>query len=200
MGIGTQLAKTRPMSLFQILLLARLLTLPLPAADFVFTTPAATITLRVEFLPAYRGTPFVLYSGEKKIPASALGFAEAPNQFVGAAAVIQYSVQYKNRKQTAKEIREKVELVGQSAGLPERPIFDKTVRFNKGSASDVQLFGYDEGGMAADERAAMRDAAPNVWRRFRQALYLDGADKPFAVLDWTHTLSEIRLAAEMSVR
>jgi hypothetical protein len=105
-------------------------------------------------------------------------------RFVGAVALVNYSIRYK-RGAAGGKIRERVVLVEQSAGLPERAPYEKTVPVIAGQASDLQLFGYEADGGAEE--------AGKVWRRFRQELFLNDEDRPFAVLEWLHTLEGIRL-------
>ena len=87
-------------------------------------------------------------------------------------------------------------LLGQSEGLGERPVFNKEVKLVNGGASDLQLFGYDEGTVDPSERAAAREQAKGMWRQFRQELFLDSETKPFAVIEWRHTISQILLASK----
>lgn len=163
------------------------------AAEYRFETSQAEVKLEVNFLPPYQGAPLQLYSGQQSIPAAALGFAKKPEQFTGAGALVRYSVRYRDGKRKAREIREKVTLLGQSEDLPAWSPFHKKVSFVQGVASDLQLFGYDEEPIAEEHRVPLRDASRTCWRRFRQELFLDGASQPFAVLEWTHTIAGIRL-------
>lgn len=168
--------------------------------DFAFSTPNASVQLSVDFLPAFDGSTSrrpVLYSGSKEIQ------LPGPNAelFVGAGALVRYTVEYTaapgNRKGHRKSgrgtVRERVVLLEQSEGLPAREDFHKTVPLVNGIASDLQLFGYDEATVVPAERTAARQQAKALFRRFRQELFLDQETEPFAVLEWTHTISEIRV-------
>lgn len=191
MGTAAGIAKTRRMAISKCIGLWMVWATAAAAAEFAFPAGDAVVRVKVEMLPAYTGTPLVLYADGREIPAAALGFEKRPEQFIGAGALVTYSLEFKGRKRKATEVRERVELLGQSEGLPARETFHKTVRFVRGVASDLQLFGYDEGAVAAGERAGLREASRGLWRRFRQELFLDGSETPFAVLEWRHTLTEV---------
>lgn len=163
--------------------------------DYSFATAGAEITLHVEFLPAFAGTPLSLYSGGKALPVFASAFAADSRleRFVGAAAIVSYSVRNKKGKPMPGAVREKVDLLGQSDDIPPRETFHKTVKLVRGVASDVQLFGYDETSVPAENRLSVREASRTSWRKFRQQLFLNESSEPFAVVEWTHTIQGIRL-------
>jgi hypothetical protein len=115
--------------------------------------------------------------------------------FVGAVAVVTYRFQPR-RKQiaAAATFRELVKVLAQSEGLDKRPTYVREERLVKGVGCDVQAFGYDESTVAESERAALRaESRFRTWRLYRQELFLNGDSKPFAVLDWKHTLDRIDL-------
>jgi hypothetical protein len=177
---------------FQFLLLVASAALATHAADYSFPAGDAIVKLTVEPLTAYTGTRLAVYSGSKEIPLSAeTGFAGTPDHFVGAGALVRYSVESSGRKRRRGVVRERVVLLGQSEGLPARPVYEKTVPLVNGVASDLQLFGYDEDSVAESDRPAAREQAKGMWRHFRQELFLDGGKEPFAVLEWRHTITQI---------
>jgi hypothetical protein len=53
--------------------------------------------------------------------------------------------------------------------------------------------GYDEAGMKKSDRIRTRDQAKQTWRVYRQELYMDREVKPFAVVEWNHTLDRISI-------
>ena len=165
------------------------------ADEYTFPVTDAVITLQVQFPDPYNGQRLAFYSGSKQVCLSAeTGFAGCSEHFVGSIALVQYSVQSTGRRKPGK-IREAVHLVGQSEGLPARPMFGKTVKLVNGVASDIQLFGYEEDGRTPEaERVQARAGARQLFRRFRQELFLDGERQPFAVLEWVHTVRGIKLA------
>ncbi len=151
-------------------------TILLLASEFTFTAPrAAVVRLEVEFQKPYLGQKLELHSAGQKIYAA--------DRFVGAVALVRY------RCKTAKTIRERVTVLEQGPDLGERPPFERTVKLVGGLVSDIQLFGY-EGAEAPSAEEVKRH-----WRRFRQELFLDGEQRPFAVLEWVHALDGIRLLA-----
>lgn len=182
------------MALPKTLALIGLFTLAAHAGEYSFPTRDGVVKLTVDFLPAYTGTRLAVYSGATEIPLSKeTGFAATPQRFVGAGALVRYTVAPTGRKSKAKAVRERVVLLGQSEGLPDRPVFHKTVKLVNGVASDLQLFGYDEDALPESDRAAAREQAKGFYRRFRQELFLDDQREPFAVLEWTHKVDQIAL-------
>lgn len=181
------------MSLWKTILLAAAVAVLCPADEFRFA-PSADVEIRLEvsFPQPYTGSRLVFYSGDKERCFSAeTGLKGCSERFVGAAALVQYRV--KGAKRNSKEIRESVSVIGQSPELPERPVFAKSVALVDGRASDVQLFGYEEDAVAEADRLKEREDAAKVWRRYRQELYLGRDTRPFAVLEWHHTIQAIRL-------
>src|ERR1035437_7973429 len=75
-----------------------------------------------------------------------------------------------------------------------------TVKLVNGVGSDLQVFGYDEGPLPPDKRAAERAVARAAWRRYRQELYLDQDRQPFAVVCWHHTTTGIRILRLLEMR
>jgi len=67
------------------------------------------------------------------------------------------------------------------------------IKLINGVGSDLQAFGYDERPAPVSERPAQRAAAKTAWRRYRQELYLDKDQQPFAVIEWVHTTTGIRI-------
>lgn len=68
-----------------------------------------------------------------------------------------------------------------------------SIKLIDGVGSDLQAFGYDESPAPPAERPAQREAALAVWTRYRQNLYLDKDRQPFAVVEWLHTTTRIRI-------
>ncbi len=66
-----------------------------------------------------------------------------------------------------------------------------TIQLRNGVGSDLQIFGYDEDLLPLAERAVQRKAAKSAWRRLLQELYTDDDQRPFAVLEWRHTIKRI---------
>jgi hypothetical protein len=82
-------------------------------------------------------------------------------------------------------MRERVRLIDQEEHLPYRPAFEKTLNLVDGTASDIQLFGYEE--------STPSHTADPAWRYFRQELFLGEDQTPFVILHWKHTVNEITL-------
>jgi hypothetical protein len=169
-----------------------------PGSAYGFSTAKCTIMMRVSFPAPYEGKRLVVYRStqpEKEdclpIQAGASGCVE---NFVGALAFVAFTVNRNaDGKAAVASIREVVTLAGQSPGLPRRPPYTMSIKLANGMGSDVQLFGYDESPLPSVKRAAERDAAKAAWRRYRQELYLDDDRQPFAVIEWLHTTTRIRI-------
>jgi hypothetical protein len=112
--------------------------------------------------------------------------------FHGAIAVARYRISSPVRSPS---LRECVRSIDQSDRLAVRPPVERTIRFQHGLASDIQVFGYQESSSSQDAHPADPDDA---WCLLRQDLYLaldERAEKPtpFLVLHWKHTLNSIRV-------
>ncbi len=154
--------------------------------------------MRVSFPAPYEGKRLSVYHGADPVKEDCLSVATGASgcidSFVGALAVVSFAVtQAGNGKPAAVSIRELVTVVEQSPGLPSRPPFGIRIKLVDGIGSDLQAFGYDESPLPAGARAAEREASKAAWRRYRQELYLDKDRQPFAVVDWLHTITHIRI-------
>jgi hypothetical protein len=165
---------------------------------YSFATEHYVIEMAVSFLEPYRGRPLVFYSGlgpRKEVCYSGDGetLGKCPERFVGAVAIVRYSVRHWNGKPPVRAaIREHVTIIAQSDDLPERSPFSKTQELVNGAASDIQVFGYDEAGMKKSDLARTRGhARQKAWRLYRQELYMDSEAKPFAIVEWKHTVDRI---------
>lgn len=116
-------------------------------------------------------------------------------RFVGAIAVVRYSVKLAHGgKPHLASITERVTVSAQSSGLPLRPPFSMTQKLVEGIGSDLQAFGYDEGPLKKSDRLSTRKQAETMWWRLcRQELYIGGEAKPFAIVEWKHTLTRISI-------
>ena len=169
-----------------------------PDSAYEFSTAKYNIRMYVRFPVPYEGKRLVVYNSEDPGKAvcpvmrgSAAGCAE---NFVGALAVILFRVsRIEDGKPPAASIREVVTVIDQSKMLPERPPSTMRVKLVRGLGSDTQAFGYDESSLPATQRAAEREAARAAWRRYRQELYIGKDRQPFAIVEWLHTTTRIRI-------
>lgn len=173
--------------------------LPLLGETYSFASNDLIVDMSVKHQRRYTGSPLTLYdSNNRLVPACGVPDARGgfcPESFVGAAAFVEFSVRGPDGKPARKTaVREVVTLVAQSDGLPDRKQFVQTVPLVNGVASDVQIFGYDEKAIPKKDRLLQRDRSKESWRRFRQELFLDGDSEPFAVLEWTHRTTDIRMS------
>lgn len=136
--------------------------------------------LTIDFPPAWQGTPLDLYNDGRPLSLPAgTAFGSRPEHFVGAIALVRYEItDATGRPRKHGALRERVVLLEQSPGLPDRTTFEHTVKFVRGVASDCQVFGYDESDLPVADRPAQRAQSRGFYRRFRQELYLDDASRP----------------------
>ena len=168
--------------------------------EYGFATKNYSIRLSVAFFEPYWGRRLSFftnadtskefcYSGDVGTP------DECIERFVGAVVIVTYSVKLANggipRFVT---IREYVTVSAQSRGLPERAPFSMTQKLIRGIGSDIQAFGYDETSLKQPDRIRIRRQAEAAWWRLcRQELYIDEEAKPFAIVEWRHTLNRISI-------
>ena len=162
-----------------------------------FSTTRYEIKMQIRSLAPYHGSQLVFYNSTnpgKKVCLPARPGSACAEKFVGALALVTFHVHWlANGRPAQATIREVVKQVAQSPGIPERPPFTMSLRTADGVASDVQLFGYDESPIPADQRADQREAAKNDWRQFRQELYLDNDQHAFASVEWLHAVTALRV-------
>ena len=69
-----------------------------------------------------------------------------------------------------------------------------TQKLVKGIGSDLQVFGYDEGPLKKSQRSPTRKQTQSTWWRLcKQELYVDEETKPFAIVEWKHTLNRVSI-------
>jgi len=162
---------------------------PPPEVTYGFATSDYMVEMRVKFLNPYLGRPLVLYSSVEPAKPS-----EDFPQFVGAAAIVTYVVKLPDGKPAeGPAIREHVTVLSQSSGLASRGPFSKTQALVRGTATDLQVFGYDEAAVKKPERGPMRAHMRGQWMLYRQKLYIGQDEKPFAIVEWKHTLDRISI-------
>ena len=182
--------QAQPMSaLIEACVLLSLAGPPQPEITYGFATSDYLIEMTVRFLNPYSGRRLVFYSSvEPEKPSQDF------QQFVGAAAIVTYVVKLPDGKPPHRSaIRESVTVLTQSSRLPARPPFSKTQALVKGTATDLQVFGYDEAAIKKADRGPTRAHMRTQWRLYRQRLYVDQDEKPFAIVDWKHTLDRISI-------
>jgi len=167
-------------------------------SKYGFATRDYSIGMTVTFLDPYLGRRLAFFSDSGKELCYSAGDGTAGRcveQFVGAVAIVTYSVKLANGGIPGSiSIRECVTVSAQSSGLPVRAPFSMTQKLVKGIGSDVQAFGYDEGPLTHAERTSTRrQAQAKWWRLCRQELYVDEERRPFAIVEWRYTLNGINI-------
>jgi hypothetical protein len=186
--------------LLSLVSISQVTSAPKNELKYGFATRDYSIEMKIASLDPYVGQRLAFSSGVD--PGKELCFSTGDGRpgacierFVGAAAIVKYSVKLSNgRTPTLASIRERVTVSGQSPGLPPRPPFSMTQKLVEGIGSDLQVFGYDEGSLKKTDRIPTRKQAQTMWWRLcRQELYMDEETKPFAILEWKHTLNRISI-------
>ncbi|HKE29032.1 MAG TPA: hypothetical protein VKB88_42065 [Bryobacteraceae bacterium] len=169
-----------------------------PDSSYRFSTAKYSIGMRVSFPTPYEGKRLVVYRntqpGQENCLSVEIGISGCAENFVGAVAVVAFDVhRVADGKPAATSIREVVTVLEQSPGLPDRPPFAMSIKLVDGIGSDLQAFGYDESPAPPAERPAERERAKAEWRHYRQELYIDKDRRPFAVVEWLHRTTGIRI-------
>jgi hypothetical protein len=68
-----------------------------------------------------------------------------------------------------------------------------------GTISDIQSFGYDEESIPEADRAQEREAVDTLWGVYKQELYANDDERPFAIMQWRHTIRSITLVCADAV-
>jgi hypothetical protein len=166
--------------------------------SYEFSTAKYKILMRVSFPSPYEGRRFAIYrstrSWHEDCLSAEIRVSGCMESFVGAVAIVEFEVRRVTDGRTAAaSIREVVTVEEQSSELPDQPPFAMKINLIKGIGSDLQLFGYDESPTLPAQRAVERESAKALWRKCRQELYIDGDRQPFAVVEWLHTTTRIRI-------
>ncbi len=165
-----------------------------------FVTRDYSIEMKITFLDRYVGQRLAFSSSVD--PGKELCFSAGDGRigpcierFVGAVAVVRYSVKLANGRTPGRaSIRERVTVSAQSPSLPHRPPFSMTQKLVDGMGSDLQVFGYDDGPLKKADRIRTRKQAQTMWWRLcRQELYVGEETRPFAIVEWRHTLDRISI-------
>lgn len=174
-------------------------SLPERSVKYGFATKDYSIEMTVTFFERYIGRRLAFVSGVDpgtEVCYSADGATgRCVEHFVGAVAVVRYSVTLANgAPPKSASIREYVTTSAQSSGLPQRAPFSMTQKLVNGTGTDIQAFGYDEAPLKRVSRTRTRQQAQAMlWRLCRQELYVNEGTKPFAIVEWKHTLNRISI-------
>lgn len=157
------------------------------------------LTLDISFLPSFRGGRLAFKrrtqdDADQCFAAGSELTAKCPSNFVGAVALAEYSVRLRNGRPARDfNLRERVTTIDQHPDFPRRGLFERTAPMVRGIISDLQSFGYDEASIPNGAKAQEREAADKVWGVYRQELYANDDKRPFAIIEWRHTIRSITL-------
>lgn len=170
-----------------------------PQRTISFSTENFVVTMKVSFLPPFRGRRLAFYQSPQLTRAACFTSdgaetTQCAEGFVGAVAIALYSVQLANGRPPREFLlRERVTVTAQHPALPVREPFDRTIALVDGLGSDLQVFGFNERELPRDARTKARREAERLWRIYRQELYANQQEAPFAVIEWKHTIRSIAI-------
>jgi hypothetical protein len=150
---------------------------------YSFRAADGDVKMSVAFYDRYASAGF--WFGERRtgrafcLSASGETSGDCLNNFHGSLAIARYHI----RPHT--KLREQVRTIDRDRRLSERPPFERTLSVVDGVVSDIQAFGYEGNGPAAQGH--------EPWCFLRQDLYFEERAAPFLTIHWKHTLSAIRL-------
>lgn len=161
---------------------------------YFFVTAEYEVRMTLEFYDRYasQGFRFEERSSERRFCISGAG-EENRNclkNFRGSIAIARYRILSRDGSPASLAIREYVRNIDRSDSTPERPPFERVIETQRGLASDIQAFGYEQAPGQESGRAPQQD---EVWCLLRQDLFLKDKTRPFLVVHWKHTLSAIRV-------
>ena len=115
-----------------------------PNSCYQFSTRKYRIEMGVSFPAPYEGRRLAVYRSSDPGKEVCLSINQGPSacteNFVGALAFVTFLVKRSaDGKSAAASIRERVTLMGQSPGMPDRPPFAMSVRLINGAGTDVQV-------------------------------------------------------------
>jgi hypothetical protein len=154
-----------------------------PETVYRIRAAGCDVRMSVEFYDRYASSGF--WFGERRtdrafcLSASGETGRGCLKNFHGSLAIARYHIR------PHAILREQVRTIDRDGRLGERPPFERTLNVVDGIVSDIQAFGYEDNGPAAE--------GPEPWCFLRQDLYLDAHEAPFLTVHWKHTLSAIRL-------
>jgi hypothetical protein len=154
-----------------------------PENVYRFRVGGCDVRMSVEFYDHYASDGF--WFGERRtdrvfcLSASGGMGRDCLKNFHGSLAIARYHIS------PHAKLREQVRTIDRDGRLSERPPFERTLSVVDGVVSDIQAFGYEGNGPAAQ--------APEPWCFLRQDLYFEEHAAPFLTIHWKHTLSAIRL-------
>ena len=156
------------------------------------------MTLNISFPPSFRGDRLAFNPGKQNgvepCFASSAGQTAEVSRRISSALLPLRNIQCDSGTVIRRRhfsLRERITKIDQHPDFPGRGNEERTAHAVKGIITDVQLFGYDE---ASLPNAQEREAAKKVWGVYRQEIYANDDERPFAIIQWRHSLRSITLA------
>jgi hypothetical protein len=157
-----------------------------------FQTEDLEIEMKIQFRDGYasQGFWFREHTLGRSFCVSVMGEEnrDCMTNFRGSLAMAQYRVRPRSKRIPVPNLRELVRTIDRDPRLLSRPPFERTIKLEKGLASDLQAFGYEA---APGEKPIPEKHGP--WYLHRQDLFLEPQPAPFLVLYWKHALTSIRV-------
>jgi hypothetical protein len=165
-----------------------------PETIYRFSTPECEVRMSVQQFGSSFGKDFRFRDlmTNRKFCLSSEG-EEDPNcpvHFNGSIAVAIYRFYPRLAQATPLKLRERVFTIDHDSRMSPRPPFERDVKIERETASDIQAFGYDRDHPPAGAPSGKPSA---VWSLLHQDLYLGDQTAPFLIVHWKHTLDLVSL-------
>jgi hypothetical protein len=126
-------------------------------------------------------------------------FCVAPNgeedracaeRFSGSMAIAHYHFRSHHHSPPPFNLRERVLTIDHHSRMDPRPPFERLLKVERETVSDIQAFGYNPN----TPQSPQPDAKPlALWCLLRQDLFLNQQDAAFLIVHWKHTFDAITL-------
>lgn len=115
-------------------------------------------------------------------------------RFAGSLAIAHYHFRSRSHAPMPVHLRERVLTIDHDLRMDPRPPFEKLTAIQRGTASDIQAFGYNPDTHPDTQSQTGSNAAPvSLWCLLRQDLFLNQEPAPFLIVHWKHTFDAITL-------
>jgi hypothetical protein len=162
--------------------------------EFRVWNPDFEMTVTIEFYDDLHEEPrFYSRSQDNKqscitVQGQPCGSGSHMNNWTGSYAIVHFRLLRQSADVAPGKLRERVRVIDQDEGLPDRPPFETEIAFTDHVGSDIELYGYFQ---KSSHTAAT--ASDHSWRILRQELIYGTDSRPFMILHWRHTVENIRL-------
>jgi hypothetical protein len=160
---------------------------------YTFLAGRCKISLTTRQLPPYVDKPLEFYEGARVQPAQWHW-----RRFVGSVNLVAINAVDDRGQPCDIRLRERTTIEKRRADVPARAPFEKTVRLINGAGADMQVFGFDLGGLRDEERAQAIENFQGAVEIVNQELFLEDDAEPFAILTWRRSDRDIAIVGVQS--